>query len=237
MDATATAACRRVLTPRRKKSKASDLTSVLAPSLTASVRHKEELLHLVTWKAGQFRVCYAHNAASISLKTGGDRWTDRWGNWDCRACTAVDAITGKHLRYNAIPHRLKKTKPGMRISAFSHRVNKKCALQDSQRFIPEMLYLQNIKRYSSSCFCPSSLSCLCGPLSLWRRSKMKITLIFIFCYLKHVAILSAKLFTYSSTHWCFQQYKGEDYEELTLKKKKKTHCGHCPCWTLSLLFQ
>lgn len=102
IDAIRAAAWRRVLNPLRRKSKASNLTSVLAPSLTMNaarlnVYHRENLHTLIHLKAGQFYVCYAQNASSLSFFSFSFlrqvRWTDRWVNSDCRNTSKISNLS------------------------------------------------------------------------------------------------------------------------------------------------
>ncbi len=110
---TVTAAARRcVFTPLRRKSKASNLTSVLAASLTMNAAR-----HAATgWNLSQRKnsSAYLFKNRSIlcllSLKMlrvflwrQAGRQTDRWVCSDCRARQKVDTVTG--TQYNAIHHK------------------------------------------------------------------------------------------------------------------------------------
>lgn len=59
------------------------------------------------------------------------------------------------------------------------------------------------------------------PVRVNRKSRMllirHVALIFIFYHLKHEAVISATVFTYSRTKWCPGSYRVADYEELVIK--------------------
>lgn len=62
--------------------------------------------------------------------------------------------------------------------------------------------------------------------SEWKQSYPTCEWCHIFCYLKQGAVYSAHLFTYSSSDWRLQAYRGKDNEESILFKQHYD----CQCW-------